>query len=425
MSSNATSNANAIVTPAPTHPPIPPANTPALPSDFSDIPQSVISCWDARASYSSASLFLYTELLKSRKYTWSSWSTTSYSYITYTDERFSCSTIVLPSLTTLCDGFPRASTTSSTCQISVGTSTVTVTGKSTYYPSWSTELDLLPSPTCTIAKDFGSICTRLSHAYRWRTSFLSQNPSITGSIAGPECTVLNDSTVPAKPPCYLDGGEWEAFYWPKAIPTGSSFCNTNGTDITATSTRPGQANTAVISGLTMTSPSVYYLLRNATLLTLAGKASSVGDAYTAIRQNVFSASTTVSLLTLEQKESEILTISRFCPGSNRDRYCTFHASPGFSVQDLATVRASEYCGTWGCGTSETIYQGNYHPTLGLPVSSIVSQNGVWSDCAWTTSGERVVTAGSAAYNGGRMKIQDWHPITAVPKDAKESLETGS
>lgn len=409
---------NATITPAPTHPPIPPANTPALPSDFSDIPQSVISCWDAHASYTSASWFLHTQLLSSENYTFSEWSTTSYSYSTYLNERYDCKTTNLPSLITLCDGYPRVSISTTACQTVVETYTFTVSGEASYYtPSWSTELEQLPSPTCEIASDYGSVCTRLKDAYRWRTSYLSGKPSITGSIAGPECTVLNDGTVPANPPCYLEGGTWEAFYWPKEIPTGPAFCDSNGTNVTAAPTRPGQANTAVVSGVIMTSPSVYYLLRDAVLQTLTGQASVVGSTSTG-KQDVFAPSTTAKLLTLAQPESEILTISRVCAGSNIRRYCTFHGSPGFSVADLATVRASEYCGYWGCAESETIYQGKYTPTLGLPVSSIAAQNAVFSRCAWTTPGNRVRTAGAAVYNGGTMKIQDWHPIFATASGAK-------
>lgn len=163
----------------------------------------------------------------------------------------------------------------------------------------------------------------------------------------------------------------------------------------------------------MTSPSVYYLLRNAVLQTLTGRASLIGNTNTATNTDVFAPSTTASLLTVAQRESDIVTISRVCAGSGQRRYCTFHGSPGFSVADLATVRASEYCGWWGCGASETIYQAEYTPTLGIPVSEVAAQNGVFGACAWTTPGLRVRTAGTAAYNGGTMKMDNWHPITAT------------
>lgn len=396
------------ITPAPTHPPIPAANTPALPSEFSDIPQSAVDCWDAHANYSTASRFLYTELLSSTIYSWTPWNTTTYSF--YPLQFTPCETIPVPSITTLCDGHPRASTFSSICQTVTETYTSTITGEAYYYtPPWSTELEQLPSPTCVVASDLGPECRRLADAYSWRKTYLqTQIPSPTGSIAGPDCSVLNAAEPSAKPTCFLEGGSWEGFYWPKPIPTGSAFCDTNGTNITATPTIPGQANTAVISGLTLTSPSVYHFLRNVTLQTFTGRASLVG--ITGSGLDVFSPSTTPSLLVVSQRESDILTVSRICAGSNRHRRCTFHASPGFSIADLTTVRSSEYCGRWGCYTGKTIYQDDYKPTLGVPVSDIVAQNSVFADCTWTVTGARVRTEGPPVYTAGRVHATDWHAI---------------
>ncbi|KAF2120316.1 hypothetical protein BDV96DRAFT_485650, partial [Lophiotrema nucula] len=354
---------------------IPPANIPALPSQFSDIPQSVIDCWDARANYTSASSFLYSELLNSATWNWTAWSTTSYSLAQYIDERYDCKTTALPSLTTLCDGYPRAS---------------------------------------TLLKD----------AYDWRTAQLqAQIPTPTGSIAGPGCSVLSTPTPNAKPTCVLEGGTWEAFYWPTPMPTGSAFCAANLTHATGTPTIPGRANTAVVSGLTLTSPSLYHFIRNVTLKTFVGTASLVGRGLDG--QKLYSQSTVAAFLTVAQRESDILTISRLCAGSNKHRYCTFDASNGFSIADQTTVRASEYCGQRGCGTSETVYQDNYKPTLGIPASEIVTQNGAFMDCAWTTTGARVRTKGPAVYNVGLMKSEDWHKITLTGDDTGRSLETAA
>ncbi|KAH7396191.1 hypothetical protein BKA66DRAFT_596788 [Pyrenochaeta sp. MPI-SDFR-AT-0127] len=425
-SSRTASPANYVtssITPAPTHPPIPTANTPALPAEFSDIPQSVINCWDAHANYSTASRFLYTELLSSASYSWSSWSTTAYSLSPYLNGFYSCRTIAIPSISTLCDGYPRASTFSSTCQTVTETYTWTITGQAYYYtPAWSTELEQLPSPTCTVASDLGPECSRLRDAYSWRKTHLqSQIPSPTGSVAGPGCSVLNTADPSAKPTCLLEGGEWEAFYWPTPIPTGSAFCDTNATIVTATPTIPGQPITAVVSGLTLTSPSVYHFLRNATLKTFAGHASLIGDISSGY--DAFSPSTTPAFLTVAQHESDILTISRLCAGSNSRRYCTFHASPGFSIADQITVRASEYCGKQGCDSSRTIYQDEYKPTLGVPLSEMMAQNHLFSDCTWTMTGVRVRTAGPPVYSVGRVKAVDWHTITTASSGASNFHET--
>ncbi|KAF2001333.1 hypothetical protein P154DRAFT_575059 [Amniculicola lignicola CBS 123094] len=421
----ATSTVPFSITPAPSHPPIPTPNIPALPSEFSNLPPSVVSCWDAHANYSSASYFLANQLYSSSNFTFSEWSTTSYSFSTWINEYYGCSTTLLPSLTTLCDGYPRASTAVSSCKTVVETYTFTLSGTGIYYtPEWSTELQNLPSPTCTIASDFGPECSGLKDAYNWRkTQLQSQVPTPTGSIQGPECSVLNSVAPSAKPTCYLEGGSWEGYYWPKPIPTGSAFCEVNGTDITATPTIPGQANTAVISGLTLTSPSVYHFLRNATLQTFAGRASSIGEISSG--DVAFSSSTSPPLLVVSQRESDILTIFRNCAGSGRRRACTFHASPGFSIADLETVRASEYCGRWGCYSSETIFQDDYKATIGVAMSEIVAQNKVFSDCAWTTPGAKIRSTGPPAYNGGRIKAEDWHKLTVTTAAAIESRETAA
>jgi hypothetical protein len=39
-----------------------------LPYGFSDIPASVVSCWDAHANYSTTSAFLYQQIESARQY---------------------------------------------------------------------------------------------------------------------------------------------------------------------------------------------------------------------------------------------------------------------------------------------------------------------------------------------------------------------
>jgi hypothetical protein len=409
---SATNSLPFLITPAPYHPPIPAANTPDLPAQFNDIPPSAVNCWDDIANYSTVRKFLSRELKKSSSSDYVSFNTTTYSTDVWTDiAEYICSTTYIPSLTTLCDGYPRASTVSSDCETQWTTWTATWTKTDTiifHEPEWSTELEQLPYPTCTVASDFGQ-CSRLSEAYNWRVTHLqTQSPMPTGSILPPPCSVLNRPVSTTKPACYLDGGSWQAFYWASPLPTGSAFCNRNGTNsTTATPTISGQANTAVVSGLTMTSPSVYYLIQNATLQTFAGQASFIGS--TSTGQDAFLSSTEVAVLTAAQRESDILTVSAACIGSGKRRHCTYHAVPHFLIADLATVRADEYCSakTPDCRSSESIYQDDYGPTLGVPISAIVEQNGVFSDCEWTTPGSpRIKTAGPPLYRAGVMKATD-------------------
>jgi hypothetical protein len=341
---------------------------------------------------------------------------------TYTNSYYNCSTTALPTLTTLCDGYPRASTLSSNCLTTTETYSWSHAGTDYFfYPTWSTELDQLPSPTCTPASDFGPICSRLKDAYSWRVTHLqSQIPAPTGSIMAPGCSVLNAPAAGVPPKCYLDGGSWEASYWPAPLPTGSELCGTNRTNITTTPTLPTQPNTAIVSGITLTSPSVYHFLRDAKLHTLVGRASLIGDAES-FGSDSFAPSTTASILTVKQLESEILTLTRGCSGSGRRRYCYYRASAGFfSIADLVTVRATEYCRPYGCFEKETILQDEYTPTVALAMTDIVTQNGVFTDCVWTTPGAKVRTVGPAAWRGPTMKQSDWHKITATSNVVKET-----
>jgi hypothetical protein len=178
--------------------------------------------------------------------------------------------------------------------------------------------------------------------------------------------------------------------------------------------------TAFVSGLTLTRPSVYNFVRNATLQTLVGRASLVGDAES-LGDDFFAPSTTASFLTVKQLEADILTLSRGCAGSGKRRYCTYRASAGyFSIADLTTVRADEYCRPYGCHESETILQDEYTPTAALAMTDIVTQNNVFTDCMWTTPGRRIRTAGPAAWQGPVMTQSDWYKITATSESVKET-----
>lgn len=224
---SATSVTNSLlpgITLAPTHAPYPSPNIAALPTEFSDIFASVVSCWDAQANYSTTSSFLYHQIQSALQYSQSLYPSGYVSLSKYLNEYASCRTTILPSLTTLCDGYPRASTVISNSQTLEETYTWSFSATDYYFtPSWSTELDQLPSPTCTPASDFGPVCSRLKDAYSWRVSNLQAQPSATGSIATPGCTVLIPTASDAAPKCHLERGKWKAFYWPTLTPSAHSL----------------------------------------------------------------------------------------------------------------------------------------------------------------------------------------------------------
>ncbi|KAH7396995.1 hypothetical protein DE146DRAFT_62309 [Phaeosphaeria sp. MPI-PUGE-AT-0046c] len=406
---------------APTHAPFPTANILALPSQFSDIPASAISCWDAHGNYSTTSAFLSSQIWSAVQSSESVYPSDHFFYHTWLNGQVNCSTSFIPTLTTLCDGYPRASTIFSTCQTTAETISSSFYATDYWFsPTWSTELDQLPSPTCKPASDFGPVCSRLKDAYSWRVTHLqSEVPSATGSIATPGCTVLNPTG--AVPKCYLEGGSWEAYYWP--TPT-TGLCGTNSTITTATPTMATRNVTAVVSGFTLTSPSVYHFLRNATLQTFIGRISGIGDSDSSGTDG-FAPATTASLLTVKQLEPEILTLWRGCGGSGKRRRCTYHASSDyFSISDLATVRIEEFCRPYGCFSSQTVFQDEYTPTAALAMTDIVAQNQVFAECEWTTPGRKVLTAGPAAWKGPTMKQSDWHKITATSQDVQATAEPG-
>lgn len=410
---------------APTHAPFPTPNLPALPSQFSDIPASAISCWDAHANYSTTSAFLSSQIWSAVQSSESVYPPDHSIYYTWLNENANCSTTFVPPLTTLCDGYPRASTVLSSCKTTEETASWSFYATDYWFsPTWSTELDQLPSPTCTPASDFGPVCSRLKDAYSWRvTQLQSQIPSVTGSIATPGCSVLIPTPTGAVPKALLQGGSWEAYHWPTPTP---SLCtnSTNGTNVTPTPVLSSGNVTAVVSGFTLTSPSVYHFLRNATLSTFAGRISGIGDS-SINGEDAFAPSTTASLLTVKQLEPDILTLWRGCGGSGKRRRCTYHAVPGsFSIADLATVRIEEWCRPYGCYESDTVYQDEYTPTAALAMTDIVSQNGVFTDCEWTKPGRAIYTDGPAAWQGPKMKMSDWHEITATGQTVQPTAIPG-
>ncbi|KAF2731382.1 hypothetical protein EJ04DRAFT_583752 [Polyplosphaeria fusca] len=409
------------ITGAPEPPPlIPPANIAPLPSQFSDIPESAVSCWDARANYTAASWFLFTELMSSATAIWTQWTTTSLSSRSYVNENYQCQTNPIGPVTTLCDGIPRLSAAVTSCGTVTSTYTEEKFGELNYYtPAWSTALDQLPSPTCTMAADFGKVCSRLYEAYDWRTSQLaSPTPRPTREIMPPDCAVLSPPSPDADPICALEGGTLEAFYWPTPIPSGPDFCNPNATHPPATPTIPGKPNTAIVSGHTLTSPSIYYFVRNATLATFAGRATTLDtlpQLPTLAEHDTFRPSTTFpGPLTIALAPSALATITRFCSGSNRHRKCYRIVNPNFSAGDMLTVRST----AWSEARShmDTIVQSEYRPVLAVPVTDVAGQNKGFGGCgAWsqTQASAKEVWSGPVVWTTGKVGGEDWSAVMAT------------
>ncbi|KAF2736438.1 hypothetical protein EJ04DRAFT_562488 [Polyplosphaeria fusca] len=380
------------ITQAPTHAPIPTTSPiPDFPAEFADIPNTILDCWRSHGNYTIVSEFLEYEVIRS-----ASWITSKLppsEWITSTDifPGGNCQTTPI-SLTTLCDGFPRASTYLVNCESDLVTSYYTTTWIQSYItPTWATEISNLPSPTCKVASDYSPECTRLNDAMSWWQA----HPTPTSFVL-PGCKILQPpKTTPA---CSMTAATYNIYSWPTPAPSGADFCSQNASHVTGTPTIPGKANTAVVSGHTLTSPSIYHFLSNITLRTALGDAYYVGSGGTSRAWNI---STTIldKPLTVAQRESDILSMYRRCGGSGAHKQCVYYFKTDFRLNDVRTVRVDnancKYC------LDGTVYQDEYRPTIGVPVQSIVEQNGVFGDCgAWlgdikpsfrVTDGPRVVS----------------------------------
>jgi hypothetical protein len=326
----------------------------------------------------------------------------------------SCTTSY-PGLTTLCDGYPRANNCNEQCTstgISSYTLQFTETGTGRWLtPTWSTELQQLSVPTCTVAEDLSPECLRLAEAYTWRTLHIDP----TASISAPPCAVslppTSEATPPANARCSMYAESYEAYYWSTPSESNSdAFCNK---DIipTGTPTIPGRPNTAVVSGLTFTSPYIYHILHNATVYKYAGHASSIayggGGA-------IYSISTELARLTFAQATNSILSQSKEChkPSPHGATRCTISYKADFHVQDLFTINAKAYYGeNLATPTTATICQASYTPTIGLPLLEVASQNKVGEDCEWTfTHSGRTTLLDDNMFSIDGFSSDDYHSI---------------
>ncbi|OAG01388.1 uncharacterized protein CC84DRAFT_1228437 [Paraphaeosphaeria sporulosa] len=412
-------------TPPPTHAPFPSASAIPLPTEFSDIPKSIVECWDSLISYGVTRDFLVQQLASGAVYSWSDYDTPTVTTNTYEWPVVSCSTSY-PGLTTLCDGYPRANDCYEQCttiRSSSSTLQFTQTGTGGWLtPTWSTELQQLPIPTCTVAEDLSPECSRLAEAYTWRTSHIDP----TASISAPPCAVSLPPTIepspPAKARCSMHAESYEAYYWPTPSQSNSeAFCN-NGTNPTDTPTIPGRPNTAVVSGLTFTSPYIYHILHNATVYKYAGQSSSV--AY-GIGSAIYSISSELPKLTFAQATNSILAQSKECHRSNHHGavHCTISYKPDFAIQDLFTANAKAYYGEeLATPTTATICQASYAPTIGLPLGEVASQNRIGEDCEWTFAHSgRTTLLDDNMFSVARFGSNDYHAITTTPGASRSGM----
>lgn len=349
-------------------------------------------------------------------------------------------------LTTLCDGWPRASHLQENCITSTSLSVATYsTIDCINYPTWTSEYVLPPSPTCTIATDYGSMCTRVAEVYdsltdRYLASSVKPEESITIEnnlrAEAPPCAVVTDTlTAGATPTCQIIQWSYEAYYWPTATPTGTAFCsnNTNNRIPTATGTATASFSetpvTTVVSGHTLTSPSVYHFIHDLAFKSKIGFRSTIGD-LDVVYTTVFASPTTIGQATpiaISQLPDDLLRQTITCNSRiGTSRQCYYYNVDDLELADLGTVRANKATeGAYPAVLDGTIYQDQYKPTIALPKSLIAEQyKGVGAECSFRSSregsGRRSQTRDPALVKS--VEGSDFHKITmkAADVEAKET-----
>jgi len=206
---------------------------------------------------------------------------------------------------------------------------------------------------------------------------------------------------------------YSAYYWPTPGPSGSEFCQSSRPTHTIT----GKPSTTIVSGHTLTSPSVYHFLRDLRI------ESYLFDQQ---RYNLSVAIPSDQVLTVAQLESDILSASVSCAGREAD-LCSALFTPHFRINDIFTARADAYKRNCGCGT-DTIYQTNYKPSIAVAISDVVKQNpsiggkncdwdlwGGYSGSSWTG-----VESSIPAMVFGSVPKTSFLPVTTA---ASSSFET--
>ncbi|KAJ4295178.1 hypothetical protein N0V90_007188 [Kalmusia sp. IMI 367209] len=273
--------------------------------------------------------------------------------------------------------------------------------------SWSSANEV-PLPSCKAAENDKPLCYRLHSAYSWRTSAIEATGTSNGTTstitippymldaARPNCHTLQNTPPPdlATKSCIIGATGYEVHYWPSAPLPGSSFC-ANGTRLPGgTPTIPGVPNTAVVSGLTLTSPSVYHFLKGAAVST------SIGGSVTGRHVHpVYSASSSYpsgAILTLPQDESAVWTAQPLHKGVGlHARWEWSFANGSYNADAMTQAPAPAYFEAckrereWECVRPDpdkprTISQAHYRQYAAVSIRDVLDEwdSDAFKDCIW-------------------------------------------
>jgi len=234
-----------------------------------------------------------------------------------------------------------------------------------------------PSPTCRIPS-YGTACRSLYSSY---TAIISGTPSPTvpGYLFQPPCQTPD--TYPSNPDrltCSLVTSilTYQVLYWPT---TSVDLCSTPSTTPTPTSTIPQPANTAVYKNITMTSPTLYYIIDNLQMKTFAGLVdSNRGSAWA----DLPNPSPTPTFPITGSQDPIQTPASSALISCNLGRVCSTTLRP-FRFDHLATVPMENYYSMFL--SRDVIYQGLYVPYYTLVPEMSPTGRG-WEVCASMVTG---------------------------------------
>lgn len=394
-------------TPVITVPPsIPVITLPPLPSDFNDIPHDVRECYDSWASAHAHNAFIQGQASLLASTATLDPPTTVFERSSWTNQVCSTSPFT-GKYTTLCDGLARNTEKSEVVSCWGTWTTYTWTNhvsSTTITPEWVSQWSTknkVTLPTCLRGLDRERVCYRLHSAYSWRTeqakslekTNTTQLPSSVLRAEKPGCETLRDPppTNWTTRPCHVDVDAYQVFYWPAAPLTGSSLCMPNITRLPGgTRTIPWLPNTAVVSGFTLTSPSVYHFMSGVRVSTSIGR-TKYGRWYMSPVWNMSTSIASNTVLTYPQEESEIWTVRSHKAGRGIHAHVDYDYYNGsYNADDMATVRSVDYFGACPSSktcnhTGETISQAHFTQRAAIPIKEMLEEwdSDEFKDCEWS------------------------------------------
>lgn len=275
-------------------------------------------------------------------------------------------------------------------------------------------------PECMIAPHSVPLCDEVNSAYTWwlssrgsktlppneASTTATPTKSLVETLVPPGCIQFMPAPPQAKPTCTIMIDNHEVWYWPAPGPTGSDFCNASWVPPTATPTIPVKPNTAIVSGLTLTSPSVYHFIKSGTVLTLAGT-NRKADGGAIAQTSIWKPSTTIgpegTFLVEKQLEKDIVSVTISGP-KHPHGAAQYSYNKDFRINDVFTMRSLRP------GYS-TIVQNEIAHSLAIALPDLATQNNAFKRCEWTRMGTRdVYPTDYPVMVDDLLSMGNFHPI---------------